>query len=417
VGVYKSQDAGQSWQPAWEGLGLAAGQMVRVSALRADPIEPEVLYVAIEHLVGSTQVHASAAGLFVTADAGASWQAMAGPVFPAAGQASNMLLVPGRPLFAQAVTVEGLQAYAPDVPSILVTLDSDEAKIRALAARELGLAGTLGVWRELLSALDDPDPVVRMAAATALGRIDDPEAVPALLFAVEHPSEPVRLGAARALGMMGVGSAVGPLGTMLLEGQGPELAIAAEALGRIGGEAATNALLTALADEQPTPRWHMAMAALEKMGEPAVAPLVAALGSQDAAARRSAAQALGWVGSPSATKALVGALEDDTDEGVRSQAAWALGEIGDAGAEKALVQAQRRDPSIVVQAEAQWAVSRLPHQAVSRGIGSTRWASTLSRLQPMRWLVLVLTLAGAAWLMTGRETHVAVSQRLRIRHR
>ncbi|MGD9049279.1 MAG: YCF48-related protein, partial [Anaerolineae bacterium] len=34
VGVYKSSDAGQTWQPAWEGLGLAAGQMVKVTALR-----------------------------------------------------------------------------------------------------------------------------------------------------------------------------------------------------------------------------------------------------------------------------------------------------------------------------------------------------------------------------------------------
>jgi hypothetical protein len=39
TGIYKSTDAGQTWQPAWDGLGLAAGQMVKVTALRADPSE------------------------------------------------------------------------------------------------------------------------------------------------------------------------------------------------------------------------------------------------------------------------------------------------------------------------------------------------------------------------------------------
>ncbi len=76
-----------------------------------------------------------------------------------------------------------------------------------------------------------------------------------------------------------------------------EVSVAGEALGRIGGPAATEALLAALADPVPTGRWHVAMAALEGMGEPAVAPLVAMLDSQDAHARRNAAQALGWIGS------------------------------------------------------------------------------------------------------------------------
>ncbi len=172
TGVYKSSDAGRTWTPAWEGLGLAAGQMVTVSALRADPSEPGVLYAAVDHLVGSTHVHASAAGLFVTVDGGSSWQPLAGPSFPDARHASSLILLPGKPLHAQVVTAKGLQGYAPDVMRLLAALENNDAKMRASAARQLGIARPFGVWNELLAALDDPDMAVSLAATDALGRIE-----------------------------------------------------------------------------------------------------------------------------------------------------------------------------------------------------------------------------------------------------
>jgi HEAT repeat protein len=416
-GIYGSTDAGQTWQPAWEGLGLAAGQMVRITALRADPREPDVLYAAVDYIVGSTTVHASAAGTFVTLDGGASWQPLAGPAFPEARHASALVIVPGRPLHVQAVTAEGLQGYAPDVMRVLAALESDDPRTRAAAARQLGLARQQGVWNELLAALDDPDPGVSLAAAEALGRIKDPAAVGGLLVAMQHPSEPIRLGAARALGMMGVEAAVEPLRAMLLRGEGLEVSVAGEALGRIGSPAAIDALLAALADPVPTARWHVAMAALETTGEPAVGPLVTMLDSQDANARRNAAQALGWIGSPSATAALMDALKKDRDAAVRGQAAWALGEIGNPAARRALEQAQLRDPAVEVQTAAEGALSRVPMQSRAASSWAARWAPTFSRLQPVRWLVLVLSLAGAAWLMMGSKSLIAVPLRLRVRDR
>jgi HEAT repeat protein len=353
----------------------------------------------------------------VTLDGGASWQPLAGPAFPEARQALSLVLVPGRPLYAQAVTAAGLQGYAPDVMRILAALESNDPKMRASAARQLGIARPLGVWKELLAALDDPNPAVALAAADALGRIDDPAAVPGLLLAIQHPSELVRLGAARALGMMGVEPAVEPLRAMLLQGEGLEVSIAGEALGSIGGPAATEALLTALADPQPTGRWHVAMAALEGMGEPAVAPLLAMLDGEDADARRNAAQALGWIGSSSATEALVHTLRRDGDGTVRAQAAWALGEIGNPSARRALERAQMRDSAEEVQTAAEWALSRVSLQPEAATGWAARWAPALNQLQPVRWLVLALSLAGAAWLMMGHEFLVAVSPRLRLRHR
>jgi HEAT repeat protein len=372
-GVYRSVDAGQTWQPAWEGLGLAAGQMVRITALRADPQEPDLLYAAIDYLVGSTHVQASAAGTFKTLDGGTSWQPLAGPVFPEAEHASSLVLIPGRPLYVHAVTDGGLQSYTPDVTGTLAALESADPRARAAAARELSAARPLGVWSELLAALDDPEPAVGLAASQALGHINDPASVSSLLSALQHPDGQVRLGSAQALGMMGTEAAVEPLRAMLLNGEGLEVSVAGEALASIGSPAAIEALLVALADPEPTARWHMAMAGLEKIGEPAVGPLVEMLKGEDVHARRSAAQALGWIGSPSAAAALEDA-RTDTDEVVRDQAAWALSEIVDPAA-----------------------ANQLP----------VTWATILDHLQPLRWLVLALSLAAAGWLAVGNGHSLA----------
>jgi len=40
------------------------------------------------------------------------------------------------------------------------------------------------------------------------------------------------------------------------------------------------------------------------------------------------------------------------------------------------------------------------------------WAAALNQLQPLRWLVLALSLAGAAWLMIGRRSLVSLPRRL-----
>ncbi len=217
--------------------------------------------------------------------------------------------------------------------------------------------------------------------------------------------------------MMGIEAAVEPLRAMLLWGEGLEVSVAGEALGRIGSPAATDAMLIALADARPTARWHAAMAALEVMGEPAVEPLLAMLGSQDMDARRNAAQALGWIGSPSATEALVRVLRQDGDLGVRSQAAWALGEIGDPAARRALVRARLRDSTIEVQSAAEWALTRVPVQSAAPPSWTARWAPALAQLQLVRWLVLTLSLAGAVWLMMGSQSLLAAQQGLRHRHR
>jgi len=401
-GVYRSLDAGQSWQPALEGLGLAAGQMVRVTALRADPVERGILYAAVDHLLGSTEVHASAAGTYVTIDGGSSWQPLAGATFPEARAAVDLVVAANKPLYVQSVTATGLQSYRPDVEAALAALSSAEPQVRANAAKVLGLARSQAATDALLAALADGDARTGAAAAKALGQIADPSTASQLLVALEHPNEQVRLGAAQALGMMGVQAAVEPLRSMLLNGEGAAVQVAAEALGRIGSPAAVDALAAALSDPDLTARRHAALAAVEQAGEPAVATLVEMLGSQDLYARRGAVQALGWIGSASSTTALVEALEDESPL-VRGEAAWALGEIADPAARAALERTLARDASTSVQEAAAVALTHIPAEPDSTARWPSSWVPALARLQAMRWAILGASLVGAAWLAVGNR--------------
>jgi HEAT repeat protein len=415
LGVMLTTDAGQVWAPAREGLGLAAGQMVHITALRIDPQEPGVLYATVNHTLGATEVHSSAAGAFVSVDGGAMWQPLDGPSFPEARPASALVTLPGQPLAVQAVTDEGLQAYEPDVAGALAALDSDDAATRAQAVRLLGLARASEAGDELLAALSDSDPAVSLMAGEALARLNDPGTSSGLLVALEHPNEQVRLVAAQALGQMGVDAAVKPLRAMLFQGSGAEATIAGQALGRIGSPAAIEALIAALEEPVPTSRWHAAMTGLEAAGTAAVGPLQELLDSRDVYVRRNAAEALGWIGAPDATPGLVRALRD-RDETVRSRAAWSLGIIGDPAAQRALQNVSTGDPSLGVREQASRALTLLeagPAQA-SRS-WYVDWAPLLNRLEPVRWLLLALSLAAAAWLMVGVRPQAPVFLQQRAR--
>jgi len=198
-------------------------------------------------------------------------------------------------------------------------------------------------------------------------------------------------------------AAVEPLRAMLMNGEGAAVAVAAEALGQIGTPAATDALLAALADAEMSPRRHAALGALETMGEPAVGPLTELLtSSRDAYTRQNSAQALGWIGSSEATEALVDALRDRS-ETVRSQAAWALGEIGDPAARAALERAAESDGAALVRVEAQQALSQLAERPRETADQPVALSYILGRLQPVRWLILGMSVVGAAWLALGNR--------------
>jgi HEAT repeat protein len=400
-GLFRSLDAGQTWQPASAGLGEGAGVYLSITALQADPQEAGVLYAAVSSLVGGTELHSAAVGTFVTVDGGQSWQPLAGPSFPQAKPASALLATSDQPLYVWSVAADGLQSYAPDVAGAWhFTAEHGDVQSRATAARILGLARMQEASGSLLAALSDPSPAVSQAAGEALGRIADPRTTSDLLLALQSPVPQVQRSAATALGMMRAEAAVEPLSAMLLRDDPAMASVAAGALGRIGSQDATQTLLTALADAQMTTRRHTALSALEAMGEPAVSPLEKMLTSADASARGNAAEALGWIGSPSATAALVQAL-GDSDSAVRARTAWALGELAAPQARAALERAQARDPSLVVRQAAGQALTQIAAQPAIRTSLLASWALTLSQWDRLLWLIPALWMLAAAWLVVS----------------
>ena len=102
---------------------------------------------------------------------------------------------------------------------------------------------------------------------------------------------------------------------------------AVEALGKIGDPASTEALMGALTGDQYSGiRWKAAEA-LGKIGAPAVPHLITALKNQDEDIRWKAAVTLGEIGDTRAVGPLVDLLGDE-DRFVRSRAAYALSLIG-----------------------------------------------------------------------------------------
>jgi hypothetical protein len=106
---------------------------------------------------------------------------------------------------------------APAIESVCQALRSEDAAVRACAARILGQIGHANAVPPLCNALKDAERSVRAQAIEALARIGDPEAVPCLIEMLWYPG-PETLRAAAALGKIGDRRAILPLWEALLDG-------------------------------------------------------------------------------------------------------------------------------------------------------------------------------------------------------
>jgi HEAT repeat protein len=150
-----------------------------------------------------------------------------------------------------------LQIGAPAEPILRRELQSGTAPARALAARILGLSGSVSAGRDLAHAIaTDPHPDVRASAAASAGLLGLPYAVDALVDA---------LGAVRSRG---------------------ERAASAEALGHMSATASSEALAPLVAE--PDPRIaHAAACALAGLGAAGRAYLEAFSTGDDVAAQHA----------------------------------------------------------------------------------------------------------------------------------
>jgi len=196
----------------------------------------------------------------------------------------------------------------------------------------------------LIKALQHRDWTIRQAAVVALQQIGDPRAVDALVAALQDQTFNVQRSAATALGFIGTqqddatlrARVVGPLVDTLQKADGKLRAAAAEALHKFGWQPNGDELWVAYWIGRG--QWDQCV----EIGAPAIEPLIASLSDWDASIRRSAATALGQIGSGLDNAELrarvVDALSSLLDnEDVCQDVARALGEIGDSRATEPLI--------------------------------------------------------------------------------
>ena len=236
------------------------------------------------------------------------------------------------------------QIGAPAVPYVRAHLDGAQGTVefRQAMVSLLGQIGTAGVLQPLLRVAEDGGEhlSVRREATEALASIVLSSDAAARKAAQDSHGKPVdiqKAAAAFAQARQAAPVLLAALGNT--DAGGPTRAQAALALGRLGGPAATAALIRALGDYDIRVR-QAAEAGVQSVGPAAAAPLAAALARGDVPSRALAAEALGGIGDPPAIAALNAAFGDPaTPDAVRQSAAVGLGRSGSPGVIPVLVRA------------------------------------------------------------------------------
>ena len=225
-------------------------------------------------------------------------------------------------------------AAAAEIPFLIETMRATKLlAVRRSTAEALGNFGPAAkpAVSELLKMLNNDDEITRVNAAVALWKIDrHPKAVPALL-------------------------------ELLRQGNSSQAYAAAVALGDMGQEAKT--IAPALIEALHSPSADVRRAASRSLGQLGNAAFPAltkakALQDPDAQARRMVIEALSWMG-PDAVPALIFAMKD-ASPAVRRSAARALGNLGsEAKPARSALEAAASDPQADVRAAAAKALQRI----------------------------------------------------------
>ncbi|WP_420628268.1 HEAT repeat domain-containing protein [Candidatus Leptofilum sp.] len=221
-----------------------------------------------------------------------------------------------------------------DVNSISVlgnALNYDHNHVANAAAKALGNIMDDASIVYLGQALaEHKSPNVRKTAADMLGRIASPTAADILAHALHHDKPSIGIAAARALGNIGDDASIIHLGQALIEHKSPKVKkTAADMLGRIASPAAADSLAHALHHDKPS----IGIAAAKAFGnigdDASIIHLGQALAEHKSPdVRKTAADMLGRIASPTAADILAHALHHDKPS-IGIAAARALGNIGD----------------------------------------------------------------------------------------
>jgi photosystem II stability/assembly factor-like uncharacterized protein len=99
MGLYKSVDGGDTWYAVNDGLGMAAGVRLRITALAIDPENPDRIFAARGVWIGTSHVELIPLGLMESRDSGVTWYAVE---IPELEQAIGRLVVTNDKLYATA---------------------------------------------------------------------------------------------------------------------------------------------------------------------------------------------------------------------------------------------------------------------------------------------------------------------------
>nr|AEH26466.1 conserved exported hypothetical protein [uncultured Acidobacteria bacterium A2] len=238
--------------------------------------------------------------------------------------------------------IVGAGAGDDDVPALIKKLDDVSDAARLEAAEDLGFIGPAAkkALPALGEKLTDKNALVRVNAATALARIDPAagkRAVPVIVEALAEKDAAVRVAAVEALADIGpaAGQAVPTLMKLLADADGEVGWRAIEALGWMGPEAAP--AVPALMDLLSKGQSDTLVIALKRIGPHAkagVPALVAMVKRRD----RNAADILSTIG-PEAKEAVPALIEllKDKELYFTAMVAQALGFIGTPEATEAVV--------------------------------------------------------------------------------
>jgi HEAT repeat protein len=215
-------------------------------------------------------------------------------------------------------------------------LSSGDVEERRDAVSRLGAMRHPAASRAVLPGLQDAESIVRATSIAAVSFLPSEESAASLLPLLNDKDVLVRREAAYALGKTKSHTAVPLLIDLLRFDQEDEVrGAAAVALGAIGNEAAVIPLLGVLTGQ---------VAQIKKQkAKPEQNPFVL----------RSAARALGQIGTRASVPVLITALANEqSEDDVRREAAIALGRIGDQTALPALRNAMTaRDPHLASAAD------------------------------------------------------------------
>ena len=240
-----------------------------------------------------------------------------------------------RPAVFSAQTTNRLTPIQQRIETQRQRLASSETEERRDALMKLGAMKHPDASRAALPALNDADPIVRITAAHAVEALPPAEAAAALIPLLADKQEVVRREAAHALGDTGSRTAVQPLIELLnTDKEAGVRSAAAIALGQIRDEAAVVPLANVLSGGATNKKKSKAR--------------------ENEFVMREAAQSLGQIRSRAGVAALIETLNNDANPvDVRRTAAEALGAIGDPTAATALKAAsESSDPYLSQMARA-----------------------------------------------------------------